>query len=423
MSILFQNASRTVFLIDIPTSIASAQGTSECPPSRSLLSSEAPQEPFQILQEPKRPPTRANTVVDVVHDEIKPLIAAALQEIKNCYTSDWHLIRELAGRSNETDASRKRKAPAEEQSLDQDIVPRTSPESRKASDEVVNEQALYTLNDSGGLKSFFINRSDIVVKLSTRGTPDTESRLYYIPPRSAFLDSNIETSIDTFNLATARHLTSSSKSAGPQQFDFILLDPPWPNASAKRSRSYNTPKAVSQTRELILSLDIQDYLAPSGLVGVWVTNKPRFRDLVLGETPNDAPTGQRGSPSLFETWAVEWVEEWIWIKTTATGQPISDLESSWRKPYEILLLGRKRHDGSSHDAGRPEVKRKIIAGVPDLHSRKPSLKELITPYMPDPQDYRALEVFARNLTAGWWAWGNEVLKFNDLRCWREKVDI
>ncbi len=39
--------------------------------------------------------------------------------------------------------------------------------------------------------------------------------------------------------------------------------------------------------------------------------------------------------------------------------------------------------------------------------------------MPDPSDYQALEIFARNLTAGWWSCGDEVLKFNWEGCWTE----
>jgi protein JSN1 len=38
------------------------------------------------------------------------------------------------------------------------------------------------------------------------------------------------------------------------------------------------------------------------------------------------------------------------------------------------------------------------------------------------QQYSAMEVFARNLTAGWWACGNEVLKFNARECWVDEGD-
>jgi N6-adenosine-specific RNA methylase IME4 len=66
------------------------------------------------------------------------------------------------------------------------------------------------------------------------------------------------------------------------------------------------------------------------------------------------------------------------------------------------------------------VKRKVIIGVPDLHSRKPNLKKLLEDMMGTREDeYEALEIFARNLIAGWWSWGNEVLKFQSPEHWAE----
>lgn len=34
-------------------------------------------------------------------------------------------------------------------------------------------------------------------------------------------------------------------------------------------------------------------------------------------------------------------EEWVWIKPTTDGQPISTLDGLWRRPHEILIIGRK----------------------------------------------------------------------------------
>lgn len=36
--------------------------------------------------------------------------------------------------------------------------------------------------------------------------------------------------------------------------------------------------------------------------------------------------------------------------------------------------------------------------------------ELVEPYLPE--TYRACEIFGRNLTEGWFTWGDEALKFN-----------
>lgn len=121
----------------------------------------------------------------------------------------------------------------------------------------------------------------------------------------------------------------------------------------------------------------------------------------------------------FEEWNVRLCEEWIWAKVTTEGECVSELDGVWRKPYEVLLLGM-RDDESGDGVVEEKVKRRVIVGVPDLHSRKPCLKTLLEPLLP--QGYRALEIFARNLTQGWCAWGNEVLKFNWEGCLVEVRD-
>lgn len=111
-------------------------------------------------------------------------------------------------------------------------------------------------------------------------------------------------------------------------------------------------------------------------------------------------------------------EEWVWVKTTASGEPIMPVDGLWRKPYEVLVIGRRR-DGLEGGVWDGEIVRRVIAAVPDVHSRKPNLKDIFERVFFGSGDwgYEALEVFARNLTAGWWGVGNEVLKFNDKEWW------
>lgn len=89
------------------------------------------------------------------------------------------------------------------------------------------------------------------------------------------------------------------------------------------------------------------------------------------------------------------------------------IQGVWRKPYEVLLIGRKAVlEARASPCPDVELKRRVIVAVPDAHSRKPSLKELVGDAFGFREGrYRALEVFARNLTAGWWAWGDECLRF------------
>ena len=158
---------------------------------------------------------------------------------------------------------------------------------------------------------------------------------------------------------------------------------------------------------MLVGMDLDMLMANDCLVGVWITNSAAVRGLVLDEG------------GLFEEWGLTLVEEWVWLKTTSRGEPVTPPDAVWRKPYEVLLLGRRGQASNGSVSGPANVKRRVIAGVPDLHSRKPCLKALVESiFMSDKKDYRALEVFARYLVSGWWSWGNECLKFNWEGSWQ-----
>ncbi|KAK8051070.1 hypothetical protein PG993_002455 [Apiospora rasikravindrae] len=186
------------------------------------------------------------------------------------------------------------------------------------------------------------------------------------------------------------------------KFDLIVLDPPWPSRSVKRKKaSYKIAYDMQEMRDLLSLIPVAAHLKPDGLVAVWVTNKPAVIELV------------KSQEGMFSQWGLELVGEWIWVKVTDSGEPIVGLESTWRKPWERLLIARK--SGGSTKIG-PE--RKIIFGVPDLHSRKPNLRQLFADILPP--NYVGLEVFARHVTAGWWSWGDQTLLFQQRHHWVEE---
>jgi len=227
---------------------------------------------------------------------------------------------------------------------------------------------------------------------------EREPYRYLIPPLSTFLLSSITPqTTPAFTHTALTLLPERTPSAGPGQFDFVLLDPPWANRSVRRSGKYSTVENHPQYLDPMTALEgmLGQHIAPGGLVGCWITNKPAVRAAAL---------------SAFEKWEVELIEEWVWVKVTSRGEPVTELGGVWRKPYEVLLLGRK--GAAVEERVERKLGRRLIVAVPDLHSRKPRLKELVEPMMPDARRYRALEVFARNLTAGWWTWGDECLKYN-----------
>ncbi|XXG98538.1 hypothetical protein Hte_004862 [Hypoxylon texense] len=212
-----------------------------------------------------------------------------------------------------------------------------------------------------------------------------------VPEQSHYLSGTIESQRETFL-------------ADSPMFDLIVLDPPWPSRSVRRKQnSYETVYGIPEAKDLLGQIPVASRLKADGLVAVWVTNKAAVSDLLTS------------SAGIFSEWGLELVGEWTWLKVTSSGEPVIDIESQWRKPWERLLLGRKRDC-----VVKAPIPTKVIIGVPDIHSRKPNLRLLFKGILP--QNYAGLEVFARNLTAGWWSWGNEVLYFQQQHHWVENID-
>ena len=237
---------------------------------------------------------------------------------------------------------------------------------------------------------------------------------YRIPPASAFVLGDVCDSLPSMSFTSKKFLPSDQHHK-EGQFDFILLDPPWHNRSVKRSRAYSTPGQSVDYPLKVLEPFLKEHVATNGYIGVWVTNRESIQKAVLASM-------NRCGLELFE--------EWIWLKITAHGEPILVLDGLWRHPYEVMMIFQKPASGvptlqalTAADSTRiPEVRRRVIVAVPEAHSRKPCLKEVLEGVFLEPGRQRFLEIFARNLTAGWWSWGDEVLKTNWEGHWVEKKE-
>ena len=210
-------------------------------------------------------------------------------------------------------------------------------------------------------------------------TLDVGKRQYLIPSQSTFVLSSIEHGMDGLGMAAAR-------------FDLILMDPPWSNRSVRRAATYKSHEQQREDPFLQTLPVLKNHLKPDGLVAVWITNKHAIRAQVV--------------EALHEYLRLVLVTEWWWLKVTDQGEPVTAIRGIWRKPYETLLVFSRTS---------VEIPEHVIVAVPDLHSRKPSLKHLLAAYLPE--SYSALEIFARSLTAGWWSIGDQVLKFQDTNEW------
>jgi N6-adenosine-specific RNA methylase IME4 len=449
-SILYRNSDHTIILIDIPASIAAAQGRTD-----NLLSTpplEVPIEP----QEDFRPKVQGFKTIEAhescggaQHGEYKALIEQALTQIRLHVSGQWceprsslypttqheptmaidGVEKELEARLRQWAAWKDRKgddaasnlqkmmaslgATSEYTMAGQDMAQGWMVSYRPAREATNGAQVAGTVSWNEPKEpwtSSFHNPEPFHIEMnvsegSAQSTTPGQAYCFTIPPRSTlFLSDSMHS--DTFR-ASFRQVTTEC--ALSRHFDLVLLDPPWPNRSAKRKGAYEQVGGMPYLRKMLLKMDLDSYLEHNALIGIWITNKQALREHVLG------PGG------LFETWNVGLIEEWVWIKTTTRGEPMFDIDSVMRKPYEILLLGRAAPNPWTIMTHAPTIKRKVIAGVPDIHSRKPCLKELLESYMPNSTDYSALEVFSRYLVSGWTSWGNEVLKYNWNQYWVPKT--
>ncbi|PSN72731.1 MT-A70-domain-containing protein [Corynespora cassiicola Philippines] len=453
-SILYQNPQRDVILIDIPTSIAVAQGN-----SGHLLSTKPLEAPIPLVtgREPKTPKAQAHTAQQVAgvdkHAEYKIDIQQALHEIRN-HVSKWCLPRnlpaqgpqlrstgqaqenrddgmdiddpdtELWERLHEWSAVPESKGPVNDNTFDfQQMMASLGATSEfdATSGGAMAQRWLMSYqpardvhgrkDDSRGSSnkpwmSYFHNPEEHAVDLSVFGNASDSGHKvpkysFRIPPQASFFlyDANHPNAFRT----RFRQVTDDYNL--PRHFDLVVMDPPWPNRSAKRKGAYEDKGGMPHIKRMLLRMNIDSYFEQNALVGIWITNKEALRHHVLG------PGG------LFEKWNIQLIEEWIWVKTTTKGDPMFEIENPLRKPYEVFLLGRAAPNTWTRMGPAPFIKKRVIAAVPDVHSRKPCLKELLEPYMPDVYDYTALEVFSRYLVTGWTSWGNEVIKFNWDKYW------
>ena len=266
-AILYQNIAKTLTLLDIPSSIAFAQGTSGRPCSKSVYSSLAIEEPWRST-EPKSAKAKANVAAHGMTSESNAreqhLMQNALEELRAAWKGDWCLDRKVSPDLQEPNihapstwygrfAERQRSQPLILRAIpdfplrpcDLHLWPiqNSSPDLLTVPVEVVfNHNATHPLlhttstTYSMPVRASSYSKVPNVDSLGPYGlfVWRKETKLTVRQPASTFIISDIA---DTENLFASRGFRmgtltllpdhSTTTSAGAGQFDFVLLDPPW----------------------------------------------------------------------------------------------------------------------------------------------------------------------------------------------------
>ncbi|KAL6521964.1 hypothetical protein OROMI_031841 [Orobanche minor] len=197
------------------------------------------------------------------------------------------------------------------------------------------------------------------------------------------------------------------RSQADLQPDSCLIDPPWENSSAHQKLKYQT-----LPNRYFLSLPIKQLTHSKGaLVALWVTNREKLRNFVENE--------------LFPKWGVKHAAAFYWLKVKADGFLISELDLFHHRPYECLLLGfspGKEMNAEQLMRLKHVPDNQVFISVPGDYSRKPPIGELLLDYVPGLNPARCIELFSREMIAGWTSWGNEPLHFQDSRYFRQTTD-
>uniref|UniRef100_A0A1Y1LDX0 Methyltransferase-like protein 4 n=1 Tax=Photinus pyralis TaxID=7054 RepID=A0A1Y1LDX0_PHOPY len=180
-----------------------------------------------------------------------------------------------------------------------------------------------------------------------------------------------------------------------EQFDLIVLDPPWWNKYVRRKKAKTNDGYQMMFNDNIKELPVERLLGESGTVVVWCTNSNQHLEAVQNE--------------FFPKWKVKFVARLFWLKVTQTGETVCKFsEPPGKQPFEQIIIG-SRDEGPDWQFFND----KLIVSIPSaLHSHKPPLIEILKTHLPE--DPKCLEIFARYLLPNWTSWGLEAIRFQHL---------
>eukprot|EP00916_Digyalum_oweni_P017225 GHVL01028179.1.p1 GENE.GHVL01028179.1~~GHVL01028179.1.p1 ORF type:complete len:382 (+),score=107.38 GHVL01028179.1:1309-2454(+) len=147
---------------------------------------------------------------------------------------------------------------------------------------------------------------------------------------------------------------------------FIVMDPPWPSQSVKRSKCYST-NDTEDISILLKNVPVNRFRDTS--VGIWITNNPKIKITVIED--------------IFHHWGCTLIGTIYWLKITSNLDPVTPLRNKNRLPYEQLLIGSFQKKKLPIDSFKKKkllidsfeknnnIVNELIISKPESHSRKP----------------------------------------------------
>lgn len=194
---------------------------------------------------------------------------------------------------------------------------------------------------------------------------------------------------------TQKTLTADLGAAWGPYYDVVLADPPWPMWGDPKKNAAAGKHYPLMTKEQIHSLPMRSLLRDqsSGAFFIWATC-PRM-DLAI---------------DAIRAWGLHFRGvAFNWVKTRRDGQVIhgQGVPPTATKPTsEICLLATTKPRGRPFPLVSAKVPQVILAPRTGKHSQKP--QEVHSHILDLYGDRPRIELFARQHTEGWAAWGNEI---------------
>jgi N6-adenosine-specific RNA methylase IME4 len=161
------------------------------------------------------------------------------------------------------------------------------------------------------------------------------------------------------------------------KFGTIYADPPWRYGN-QATRSSVSGQYEDLSIDEICALPIKQLALDAAHIHMWNTNGMLF-----------------DTPRIFEAWGFEFKSSFVWVK------PTIGIGNYWRNSHEFLLTGVRGDAKSFCD-------KSLISWMQcerGEHSAKPEkVRHMLERASPGPY----LELFARSISPGWVAWGNDV---------------